>query len=200
MIRVKRLEPVDTIAKVFRSWNIMGNTIAWLCMVGIVNVIMAWIPSYLVTVKHFTAIRMGALSSAPFVGAVLGNLLGGWISDRVLKMRRKPLMMVSALSTSIMMYSLIYAPNNAVYLGALLFAMGFLLSLGIFSFHGLPYGLGEQRNVSRGLQPGQYRRLHWSLDISVDRWRDPGSLQLECCLFVPGRLLFFLLARALHHA
>jgi len=144
LIRVKRVEPVDTIAKVFRSWNIMGNTIAWLCMVGIVNVIMAWIPSYLVTVKHFTALRMGALSSAPFVGAVLGNLLGGWISDRVLKMRRKPLMMVSALSTSIMMYSLIYAPNHAVYLGALLFATGFLLSLGYSAFTVYPMGLANK--------------------------------------------------------
>ncbi len=144
LIRVKRLEPVDTVAKVFRSWNIMGNTIAWLCMVGIVNVIMAWIPSYLVTVKHFTALKMGALSSVPFVGAVLGNLLGGWISDRVLKMRRKPLMMVSALSTSIMMYSLIYAPNQVLYLGALLFATGFLLSLGYSAFTVYPMGLANK--------------------------------------------------------
>jgi sugar phosphate permease len=144
LIRVKRVSPVDTVGKVFRSWNIMGNALAWLCMVGIVNVIMAWIPSYLVQVKHFTALKMGALSSAPFVGAVLGNTVGGWISDRLLRMRRKPLMLVSALSTSVMMYSLIYAPNDPIYLGILLFATGFLLSLGYSAFTVYPMGLANK--------------------------------------------------------
>jgi sugar phosphate permease len=144
LIRAKRIRPVDTVGKVFRSWNILGNTLAWLCMVGIVNVIMAWIPSYLIQVKHFTALKMGALSSAPFAGAVLGNTVGGWISDRLIRMRRKPLMMVSALSTSIMMYSLIYAPNDPVYLGILLFAAGFLLSLGYSAFTVYPMGLANR--------------------------------------------------------
>jgi sugar phosphate permease len=141
LIRAKQVSPVDTVAKVFRSWNIMGNALAWLCMVGIVNVIMAWIPSYLIQVKHFTALKMGALTSAPFLGAVLGNTVGGWISDRLLRMRRKPLMMVSAFSTSIMMYSLIYAPDHPAYLGILLFAAGFLLSLGYSAFTVYPMGL-----------------------------------------------------------
>jgi sugar phosphate permease len=144
LIRAKRIRPVDTVSQVFRSWNILGNTLAWLCMVGIVNVIMAWIPSYLIQVKHFTAFKMGALSSAPFAGAVLGNTAGGWISDRLIRMRRKPLMMVSALSTSIMMYSLIYAPNDPVSLGILLFAAGFLLSLGYSAFTVYPMGLANR--------------------------------------------------------
>jgi Sugar phosphate permease len=140
-IRIKRITPLDSLRKVLCSWNIIGNAISWLCMVGIVNVIMAWIPTYLVTVKHFTMVKMGALSSAPFVGAVLGNMVGGWISDRLLRMRRKPLMMVSALSTSIMMYSLVYAPDNPVYLGILLFLLGFLLSLGYSAFTVYPMGI-----------------------------------------------------------
>lgn len=144
LIRAKQLKPIDSSAKVFCSWNIMGNAIAWLCMVGIVNVIMAWIPTYLVTEKHFTTLKMGALSSAPFVGAFLGNLIGGWLSDRVLNMRRKPLMMVSALSTSIMMYSLIFAPNRPVYLGILLFTAGFLLSLGYSAYTVYPMGLASK--------------------------------------------------------
>jgi sugar phosphate permease len=78
------------------------------------------------------------------VGAVLGNMAGGWISDRLLRMRRKPLMMVSALSTSIMMYSLIYAPNHPAYLGMLLFAAGFLLSLGYSAFTVYPMGLANK--------------------------------------------------------
>jgi len=113
-------------------------------MVGIVNVIMAWIPTYLLNEKHFTTVKMGSVSTAPFIGAVLGNMVGGWLSDRVFKMRRKPLMMVSALSTSIMMYSLIYAPNNPLYLAIMLFLAGFMLSLGYSAFTVYPMGLASK--------------------------------------------------------
>ena len=144
VIRTRELALIDTTGKVLRSWNIMGNAISWLCMVGIVNVIMAWIPTYLVTVKGFTTLKMGALSAAPFIGAVLGNTVGGWMSDRLFRTRRKPLMMVSALSTSIMMYSLIYAPNSALFLGSMLFLAGFLLSLGYSAFTVYPMGLATK--------------------------------------------------------
>ncbi|MGL5513872.1 MAG: MFS transporter [Sporomusa sp.] len=144
IIRIKKLAPLDTTRKVFTSWNIMANAFSWLCMVGIVNVIMAWIPTYLLNEKHFTTVKMGSVSTAPFIGAVLGNMVGGWLSDRVFKMRRKPLMMVSALSTSIMMYSLIYAPNNPLYLAIMLFLAGFMLSLGYSAFTVYPMGLASK--------------------------------------------------------
>ena len=78
--------------------------------------------------------KMGLLASAPFIGAVIGNMLGGWFSDRVLEKRRKPLMFVSAISTTFMMYALIYAPDNVTYLGVMLFMTGLLLSFGYSAF------------------------------------------------------------------
>lgn len=134
LIRAKKVDNLNNVGKVFRSWNIIGNALGYLFMVGIVNVIMSWIPTYLITEKHFTSIKMGFLASAPFMGAVVGNLIGGWISDRLLHKRRKPLMLLSALCTSFMMYSLIYAPNNSILLGILLFTTGFLLNLGYSAF------------------------------------------------------------------
>ncbi|MDR3565992.1 MAG: MFS transporter [Negativicutes bacterium] len=134
IILAKKVELVDTNAKLFRSWNVLGNAIGYLFMNGIIYVIMAWIPTYLMTVKGFVSLKMGFLASAPFVGAVAGNIVGGWISDRLLNKRRKPLMLFSGMCTTFMMYSLIYAPDNAALLGLLLFMAGFLFSLGFSAF------------------------------------------------------------------
>lgn len=67
--------------------------------------------------RDYADVEMGFLASAPFMGLVLGNLLGGYISDKLLGKRRKPMMMLGAFGTILMMVVLIYAPNNAFYLG-----------------------------------------------------------------------------------
>lgn len=134
VIRIKKLTPLDTISRVFLSWNIIGISIAFLCMCGIINTVLFWIPSYLVTEKHYGAISMGMMTSVPFIGAVLGNIVGGWLSDRLFNKRRKPLMLLSTVFTSMSMYSLIYAPDNAVLLAVMLFFTGFLLNLGYWTF------------------------------------------------------------------
>ena len=109
-------------------------------MVGIVSVLMSWLPTYLVTVKKFAIMKTAFVSAAPFAGTVVGNFIGGWASDKFLNKRRKPLMMVTALSTTVMMYSLVFAPEDATLLGMLLFVTGFLLSLGYSAFAVYPMG------------------------------------------------------------
>ncbi|MDR3561573.1 MAG: MFS transporter [Negativicutes bacterium] len=139
--RTKKVVPLETISQVFRSWNVFGNALAYGCMIGISNTFMMWMPTYLMTVKGFTSIKMGFLASAPFVGAVVGNTLGGWFSDRILDKRRKPTMLLAAFCTIVMMVALIYAPNNAVYLGLMLMLSGLLIGFGFSGFTVYPMGL-----------------------------------------------------------
>jgi len=142
--RTKKVVPLSTVGQVFRSWNVFANAIAYGCMIGISNTFMLWIPTYLMTVKGFTSMKMGFLASAPFVGAVIGNTLGGWVSDRMMDKRRKPTMLVGALCTIIMMVALLYAPNNAFYLGMMLMLSGLLLGFGYAGFTVYPMGLATK--------------------------------------------------------
>ena len=139
--RTKKVVPLKTVSEVCRSWNVLGDAIGYGCMIGISNTFMLWIPSYLMNVKGFTSIKMGFLASAPFVGAVMGNTLGGWMSDRIFAKRRKPSMIIGALCTIVMMAALIYAPNNAGYLGLMLLLAGLLLGFGYAGFSVYPMGL-----------------------------------------------------------
>lgn len=140
IIRAKKVKPLENPAQVFRSWDIYGVACGYFFVVGLSSVFMSWLPTYLVTVKHFAIMKTAFVSSAPFAGTVVGNFFGGWFSDNYLGKRRKPMMMVTAISTSIMMYSLISAPEDPVLLGLLLFVAGVLLALGYSMYMAYPMG------------------------------------------------------------
>ncbi len=141
LMRRKRVARLDTPGSVFRSWNVIAIALAYLCMVGILNVMLAWIPSYLLSAKHLSVSDMGLVSAAPFAGAVGANVVGGWISDRLLKSRRKPLMIIGALLTAMMFFLVIYAPDNAFLVGAMLFVLGSLFGLGYPAYSVYPMGM-----------------------------------------------------------
>ncbi len=141
LIRGRPVRPLATARETFASGNIWGLAIGYLMMTGIINVILAWLPTYLTTVKHFSLMNVGFVASAPFVGGVLGNIIGGVFSDRVVGKRRKPTILISTVSTVFMMYALIHAPNEPVTLAVLLFLTGFLLNVGYSSFTVYPAGL-----------------------------------------------------------
>ncbi|PHR61984.1 MAG: MFS transporter [Robiginitomaculum sp.] len=146
IIRSKVVQKITTSKDVFFSWNVWGVSLGYFFFIGTMSVILAWLPSYLTEVKGFSIIRTGFLTSMPFIGAVVGSTLGGWISDRLLDKRRKPLMMFSCLSTIFMMYALRSAPNDPFMLSFLLIATGFSFSMGFSLFSIFAAGLCE-RNI-----------------------------------------------------
>lgn len=133
-IRTKKVDDLTNSQQVFRCWDIYGAAFGYFFMVGIVSVLMSWLPKYLIQEKQFAIMSSALLASAPFVGTVLGNFLGGWLSDNIFAKRRKPLMLLSAGSTIFTMYALVYAPENMALLAILLFITGLLLSLGYSAF------------------------------------------------------------------
>jgi len=140
IVRAKTVAPLETAKQVFRSWDIFGAAFGYFFIIGISSIMMSWLPTYLVTVKHFAIMKTAFVAAAPFAGTVVGNFAGGWLSDNVLNKRRKPLMMVTAFSASIMMYALVYAPNDAYLLAILLFVSGIFFSLGYSAFACYPMG------------------------------------------------------------
>jgi sugar phosphate permease len=141
IIRAKKVQPLDTNAKLFTSWNLIGDSLAFAFMAGIVVIMMSWLPTYLLTVKKLSIMTMAFAAAAPFAGTVLGNILGGWIGDNLLNKRRKPLMLLTSLSTCVMMLFLLNAPSDPTLLGIILFMTGVLLALGYNGFFSYPMGL-----------------------------------------------------------
>ncbi|MBP2641022.1 MAG: major facilitator superfamily 1 [Firmicutes bacterium] len=149
-VRAKRMTPLATKGEIFRSWDLWGVALGYFFMGAIVQVLVTWIPTYLVTVKHFAVIKMGFVAAAPWMGAVVGNLVGGWFSDNILNKRRKPNMMFTAFATVFMMYSLIYAPNDPYILAALMFMVGVMLNIGYSAYLVYPMGLTTKKTFPIG--------------------------------------------------
>ncbi|WP_256352168.1 MFS transporter [Pseudomonas yamanorum] len=145
VIRTRDEKPLETNRQVFKSWNVWGCATSYCFQLGVSSVLLAWIPTYLMTVKQFSIMNMGLVSAAPWVGAVLGNLLGGWCSDRLMGGRRKPGMLLSAVGTSLMMYLLINSPAEPLPYGLLLMLTGMVLSLGFSSYMVYPMGLTTKK-------------------------------------------------------
>ncbi|WP_321943213.1 MFS transporter [Paraburkholderia tropica] len=132
--RVRSDKPLETTRAVVTSWNIYGCALGYCCQLGISSVMLAWIPTYLLNVKKFSVAGTGFVAAAPWVGAVVGNILGGWLSDRALGKRRKPGMMFSAVATALMMIVLIQSPASPVLYGFLIFMAGVALSIGFSAY------------------------------------------------------------------
>jgi sugar phosphate permease len=142
--RTRRVPRVQTLRQVFTSWNIWGVALGYGCVIGVANIFMTWIPTYLITVKGFASIKVGFLASAPFIGAVIGNMVGGMASDRLLGGRRKPMMILGAAGTAAMTLLLVAAPESSLYLGLSMLAAGLMMGVGYAGYSAYSMGLATQ--------------------------------------------------------
>ena len=79
-----------------------------------------WFPTYLVTARGMTFIQAGFMTSLPYIGASLGVILGGLISDAMLKRtgsanlaRKLPIVGGMLLASTIVAANYVPAGNNA---------------------------------------------------------------------------------------
>lgn len=145
VIRYRDVPVLDTNAKVLRSWNVWGNTLAYFFMNNVLYGMLTWIPSYLVAARGYDFIKMGFVASAPAIGGLLGALAGGIVSDRVFRGRRKPTMFITAGATAIMMVIVLSVPQNTVLVVGSLVVTGFFLNLGWPMFTAYAMGLGTPK-------------------------------------------------------
>jgi MFS transporter, ACS family, glucarate transporter len=144
IIRSRYVDQLDTHHKIIFSWDIWACALGYFFMVGIAYAIMTWVPTYLIKVKHYSTLRTGLVAATPWIGAIVGNVLGGWLSDNIFEKRRKPLMLITAVSTIFTMYSLLYAPDQMYLLALLLGVCGIFLNLGYSTFLVYPMGIASK--------------------------------------------------------
>ncbi|WP_395606413.1 MFS transporter [Pseudomonas sp. B22129] len=147
LMRTREAPLLSDNKSILASWNVWACALGYFLMVGITYSIMTWVPTYLITVKQYSVLKMGMVASAPWVGAIIGNLLGGWLSDRVFDRRRKPAMLISSLATVIMMFVLLNAPTDPLLLSAVFLLAGILLNIGYSTFLVYPMGLATKARV-----------------------------------------------------
>ncbi len=130
LIRLRSLPALDTNRKVLTSWNVWGDTLVYFFMNNVNYGMLTWIPSYLVAARGYSFMKMGFVASAPAIGGLVGALIGGVVSDRLFRGRRKPTMIVTALMTAVMMVVLLTAPQNTALVVTSLLLTGFFLNVG----------------------------------------------------------------------
>jgi sugar phosphate permease len=77
----------------------------------------SWLPSFLVQARGFSMAKMGIAASLPFFGGILGCVLGGWVSDKLVKSTRRGrriALIASLVLASIFLYLSITADSPTV--------------------------------------------------------------------------------------
>jgi len=79
-----------------------------------------WFPTYLVTARGMTFIQAGVMTALPYIGASIGVLVGGFMSDTILKRtgsanlaRKLPIVGGMLLASTIIVANYVPADNNA---------------------------------------------------------------------------------------
>ncbi|MBW8709435.1 MAG: MFS transporter [Alphaproteobacteria bacterium] len=72
-------------ADLFRYRSIWGLMIGLFCLNFAIYFFITWFPSYLLQARGFSLASLGTLGMVPALMAILGNWLGGYVSDRLLR-------------------------------------------------------------------------------------------------------------------
>lgn len=57
----------------------------YFCYAYCINIFLTWFPKYLADARGFEIVAMGIYASAPLAAGVVGDMAGGWFSDRLVK-------------------------------------------------------------------------------------------------------------------
>lgn len=115
------------IGKLLSKRQIAGASIGQFCSNSTLVFFLTWFPSYLAEERGMTFIKAGWMASLPYIAASVGVLLGGFVSDRIIRatgnatLGRKLPIIVGLLMTSTMIAAN-YVESNALVIAIMSFA------------------------------------------------------------------------------
>ncbi|MHB1652758.1 MAG: MFS transporter [Desulfitobacteriaceae bacterium] len=84
-------KPIDLKKKLTVPWSVLiKSPNMWAIMLGyftyvyVLWIFLTWLPSYLVSFRHFSLLKMGIYASLPLLAGVVGDAFGGWWTDWLL--------------------------------------------------------------------------------------------------------------------
>ncbi|HEU4373961.1 MAG TPA: MFS transporter [Telluria sp.] len=80
-----KLATWPVIKQLLSNRMLMGVYIGQYCITTLTYFFLTWFPVYLVTERHMTILKAGFVAALPAVAGFLGGILGGFVSDRMLK-------------------------------------------------------------------------------------------------------------------
>ncbi|MES2039302.1 MAG: MFS transporter [Pseudomonadota bacterium] len=86
--QVKKTEQLDTrsiIKQLLSNRMLLGVYIGQYCINTLTYFFLTWFPVYLVTERHMTILKAGFVAAIPAIAGFIGGVLGGIISDRMIK-------------------------------------------------------------------------------------------------------------------
>src|SRR6202521_4198120 len=112
--------PWSVLLKHSNMWAVMCAYAAYIYSLWF---FLSWLPSYLVEYRKFTLIKMGFYASLPLLAGVVGDIFGGWLTDKLLvktnnlRFARRSVAIVAMLGcgASILLAALTANSNTAVY-------------------------------------------------------------------------------------
>nr|WP_256737601.1 MFS transporter [Pseudomonas sp. dw_358] len=115
------------ITELFRYRQIWAICIGKFASTSALYFFLTWFPTYLIEERHLTTIKVGIFAVLPFIGATVGILLAGIISDLLIRRgvslsfaRKLPLVVGSMLGMSIVLVN--FTDSNAVCIAVLTMA------------------------------------------------------------------------------
>jgi ACS family glucarate transporter-like MFS transporter len=81
----KKIDSWACIKELLGNRMLLGIYIGQYCITTLTYFFLTWFPVYLVTERHMTILKAGFVAALPAIAGFLGGILGGFVSDRMLK-------------------------------------------------------------------------------------------------------------------
>ncbi len=84
-VHAKNRHGRHALAQLLKSRMMLGVFIAQYCITTLTYFFLTWFPIYLVQERHMSILKAGFVASIPAIAGFLGGVLGGVVSDRLMK-------------------------------------------------------------------------------------------------------------------